>query len=54
MRLTRSARRVTIARLKVDRGELFEAFEALREGLDLPGRVQPDGRVGPSLPPAGR
>ena len=54
VRLTRSARRVTIARLKVDRGELFEAFEALREGLDLPGRVQPDGRVGPSLPPAGR
>jgi len=51
VRLTRHARRVTIARLKVDRSELYDELVDIAEGVDLPGTVQPDGRVGPSLAP---
>lgn len=45
VRLTRERRRLTIARLKVDRGELCEALEQLGEGLDLPGELAEDGRI---------
>ncbi len=49
VRLTRERRRMTIARLRVDRAELFEMLMALGEGLDLTGRVRDDGTIGPSL-----
>jgi glycerol-3-phosphate O-acyltransferase/dihydroxyacetone phosphate acyltransferase len=45
VRLTRSRRRVTLARLRVERSELHDAIVGLAEGLDLPGRVGGDGRV---------
>ncbi|MEL6346657.1 MAG: 1-acyl-sn-glycerol-3-phosphate acyltransferase [Myxococcota bacterium] len=45
IRLTRSRRRVAIAALKVERAEIHDAFLALTAELDLPGAVQPDGRV---------
>ncbi len=45
VRLTRERRRMTVARLKVDRAELYEALTAFGEGLDLPGQVMPDGTV---------
>jgi 1-acyl-sn-glycerol-3-phosphate acyltransferase len=51
VRLTRERRRLTIARLRVDRGELFEELVTLADGLELPGSVQSDGTIGPTLPP---
>lgn len=51
VRLTRERRRLTIARLRVDRGELFEELMELGSGLDLPGRVMEDGSIGRSLVP---
>lgn len=51
VRLTRERRRLTIARLRVDREELFDALIAMSQGLELPGSVQPDGSIGPSLVP---
>ena len=51
VRLTRERRRLTIARLMVDRGELFEELITLAEGLELPGSVATDGSIGPTLPP---
>ncbi len=51
VRLTRERRRLTVARLRVDREALFDALIAMAEGLALPGSVQPDGTIGPSLMP---
>lgn len=51
VRLTRHRRRVAVAHLRVEREALFDALTALGRGLDLPGRVEADGTVGPSLPP---
>ncbi|MCB9597865.1 MAG: 1-acyl-sn-glycerol-3-phosphate acyltransferase [Sandaracinaceae bacterium] len=51
VRLTRERRRLTIARLRVDRSELFEALTAIGAGLDLPGQVMPDGTIGPTIVP---
>lgn len=48
VRLTRERRRMAIARLRLDRGDLFEALTALGAGLELPGTVEADGRIGPS------
>ena len=51
VRLTRERRRLTVARLKVDRAELFEALVEMGDGVDLPGTVEADGRIGPTVPP---
>lgn len=51
VRLTRGRQRLTIARLRVDREELFEELIKLASGLDLPGRVMPDGTIAKSLVP---
>lgn len=48
VRLTRERRRLTIARLRVDREEIFEGLMEIASGLDLPGRVEADGSIGPS------
>ena len=45
VRLTRARRRISIARLKVERAELFDAVIAMAEGLELPGRVDAAGRI---------
>jgi glycerol-3-phosphate O-acyltransferase / dihydroxyacetone phosphate acyltransferase len=45
VRLTRARRRVTLARLRVDRAELTDALEALTADLVLPGSVDAEGRV---------
>ncbi len=45
VRLTRAARAREITRLKVERAELFEAVIGLSAGLDLPGAVDPSGRI---------
>ena len=52
VRLTRERRRLTIAKLLVERGELFEAVTGMGEGVALPGRVAADGTIQASLPPA--
>ncbi len=45
VRFTRSQRSETIRRLRAERARLFERLMSLAEGLDLPGRVTPDGRI---------
>ncbi len=45
VRFTRARRRVTLARLKAERGELYEVLMGFIEGLELPGQVAEDGRV---------
>lgn len=45
VRMTRERCRMTIARLRVDRAELCDALVAMAEGIDLPGRVLPDGTI---------
>ena len=45
VRLVRARRRVTLARLRVDRSELTEGLEAMAAHLDLPGSVDAKGRV---------
>lgn len=45
VRLTRAMRRRAVHRLARERAVLFEAAQALAEGLELPGEVTPDGRV---------
>ena len=45
VRLTRARSRKAIERLKQERGELFEALSAMAVGLELPGKVAPDGRI---------
>jgi 1-acyl-sn-glycerol-3-phosphate acyltransferase len=45
VRLTRARRRRTIARLARERAALFDASEALADGLALPGAVAADGRI---------
>ena len=45
VRLTRFRRKRTLARLRKERAELYDAFNQLGRGLDLPGAVTPDGRV---------
>ena len=45
VRLTRRRRRAAVARLKVERAELYGAVMALAEGLELPGEVGSDGTI---------
>lgn len=45
VRLTRERRRLTIARLRVDRAELHDELVKMAEGLELPGELAEDGRV---------
>jgi 1-acyl-sn-glycerol-3-phosphate acyltransferase len=45
IRLTRQRRRLTIAHLKTERSELYDAIDEMAEGLSLPGALAPDGRV---------
>lgn len=45
VRLTRARRARAITWLKVERAELFEAVIGLAEGLDLPGKVDPSGKI---------
>ncbi len=45
VRLTRQRRKDSVARLKVERGELYEAVMELAEGLELPGEVADDGTI---------
>ena len=45
VRLTRSRRRASIRRLRMERAELHDALIALSEGLPLPGEVTPEGRT---------
>ncbi len=53
VRLTRERRRMTIARLRVDRSELHDGLVALAHGLELPGTLMEDGRVLASDPALG-
>lgn len=45
VRLTRARRRATIARLRVERSDIFDGFMELVAGLALPGSVDESGRV---------
>jgi 1-acyl-sn-glycerol-3-phosphate acyltransferase len=45
VRAFRVWRRREIERLRVERGQLFEAITGLGEGLELPGAVRSDGRI---------
>jgi 1-acyl-sn-glycerol-3-phosphate acyltransferase len=45
IRLTRARRKSALARLRVERAELYDAIMMLLGDLDLPGAVRPDGRV---------
>ncbi len=45
VRLTRVRRKRTLAHLRQERAELYDAFVELGRGLDLPGTLAPDGRV---------
>lgn len=47
VRLTRRARWVAVARLRVERARLCDAVTAMVEGVELPGEIAPDGRVRP-------
>jgi 1-acyl-sn-glycerol-3-phosphate acyltransferase len=45
VRFTRARQRVTLARLKTERGEIHDVLMGFIEGLALPGQVAEDGRV---------
>jgi hypothetical protein len=45
VRLTRGRRARAFLRLKVERRRLYDAVMVLAEGLELPGVVEPDGRI---------
>ena len=45
VRLTRALRTRSLARLKQERSELFDALSAISEGIELPGAVADDGRI---------
>lgn len=45
VRAFRVWRRREVERLRVERGDLFEAITGLGEGLELPGEVRSDGRI---------
>jgi hypothetical protein len=45
VRFTRARRRVTLARLKTERCELYDILMGITEGLELPGEVGDDGRI---------
>jgi len=45
VRLTRFRRKRALARLRLERGELYDAFVELGRGLELPGTITTDGRV---------
>ncbi|TDI36757.1 MAG: hypothetical protein E2P02_24305 [Acidobacteria bacterium] len=45
VRLTRYRRKAALEQLRMERRELYDAFTKLSEGLALPGRLEPDGRV---------
>ncbi|MBL8944374.1 MAG: 1-acyl-sn-glycerol-3-phosphate acyltransferase [Myxococcales bacterium] len=47
VRLTRRARWVAVARLRVERAKLCDAVTGMAQDIDLPGEVAPDGRVRP-------
>lgn len=47
VRLTRARRARAVLRLQAERARLFESLIGLAEGLSLPGRVTPEGRVVP-------
>lgn len=46
VRLTRARRRATLAHLRAERARLCDQVLALAEGLDLPGSIGDDGRIG--------
>ena len=46
IRAKRQWESIIIRQLSVERAALYEAVEEIREGLDLPGDVLSDGRVG--------
>lgn len=46
VRLTKARRRIALARLKVERGDLHDGLISMADGLDLPGTVGDDGRIG--------
>ena len=50
VRLTRARRRLTLARLRVERAELYDAIMALVGSLQLPGELDASGRVRPTHP----
>lgn len=45
VRFTKTRRKVSVARLRVERGELYDRLIELAQGIELPGRVAADGRV---------
>jgi hypothetical protein len=45
VRLTRRLRRASIERLRAERAAICDQLLALGQGLNLPGTVQPDGRI---------
>jgi hypothetical protein len=54
VRLTRGRRARSFLRLRVERGRLYDAVMPLAEGLELPGVVEPDGRIARSAAVARR
>lgn len=52
VRFTRARRRIALARLRVERGELCDGIEEMMGGLSLPGNVESDGRVVGARAPA--
>jgi hypothetical protein len=53
VRLTRARQRTAIKDLRAERGILFQELCTLSEGLELPGRIAPDGRILPDDASAG-
>jgi glycerol-3-phosphate O-acyltransferase / dihydroxyacetone phosphate acyltransferase len=45
VRLTKARRKVSIARLSVERAELYERLSAMAEGIELPGKLEADGSL---------
>ena len=45
VRLTRYRRKAALEQLRHERTKLYDGFAKLSKGLDLPGRLEPDGRV---------
>ena len=45
VRLTRYRRKAALEQLRRERAELYDGFLKLSKGLELPGRLEPDGRV---------
>ena len=47
VRFTRHRYRKTLDRLRAERSDLTDAIVHMVEGVELPGRLQPDGRIAP-------